>query len=68
MTEQTNGDNRFLHRVACDELDLCDDLLCLIYESNSTEMQKKIMLKKLSKIRGTISTLTLRLDWNADQE
>lgn len=59
-----NQANKMLHEVACDEIDLCDDLLGLIHDSSATELQKNQMLVRLAQLRRVIANLTMRVDWH----
>lgn len=62
--KEINKCNKVLHSVACDEIDLCDDLLGLIHDSSSTDIQKQMMLLRLSQLRKVISALTMCVDWH----
>lgn len=66
IENKINETNKMLHHTACDEIDLCDDLLGLIHDSSATEIQKQQMLLRLSQLRRVIASLTMRLDWHED--
>lgn len=66
LEKKINQANKKLHDSACDEIDLCDDLLGLINDSSATEIQKRMMLVRLSQLRRSIAALTLRVDWHAE--
>lgn len=61
-----NKTNKILHHAAITEIDVCDDLMGLIYDSNSTPEQKAKMLEKIADLRKIISSLTMRVDWCED--
>lgn len=66
LENKINQTNKMLHHTACDEIDLCDDLLGLIHDSSATELQKQQMLVRLAQLRRVVASLTMRLDWHED--
>lgn len=68
MEKKEEEANKILHRAALTEIDVCDDLIGLIYDSNCTDIQKMKLLSKASQLRSIISSLTMRLDWQEDAD